>query len=128
MSYALLKITHIITAALALGGGLALAITAYLMRSLPTGRVSLEKINLVIVIPAYCLQAITGFSIISVQHYSVHTLWVEMTLLLYPVAVIAWLAASFAWYQKKEKRAFGCACLCWGTVAVMVFFMANRVM
>jgi hypothetical protein len=84
------------------------------------------KLAWFVTLPALGFQLLTGFSIIGVQHYSMHMLWVWGTFLGFIVLVCSWLASIFFLSQKQYSKWKLTLILSFSVLMIMLFFMANQ--
>lgn len=146
MAYEYLKILHIISASLIIGSIL-YSYRLWLAMPHTNDRFALfariQKQTAYIIIPATLIQLGTGFTLISLRHYSVTEWWISTSILGFSLLVISWISFVYFLYiseqdmdkdsskLRKGKRFFHRAqslmlMLCALSVFMMIFAMANR--
>lgn len=95
----------------------------------------LQRHTLRIIMPAALLQLLTGFTMISLKHYSLASLWIQGSVWGFVLVVASWV--GFIWSTGKVGLSRGRgAFLCWSTVLcsicilsllTMIFLMTNRI-
>lgn len=126
MLYNYLKILHIISAALLLTS----IVYSYKLwrRDSNTLNAHVQAQTWLIVIPLGLFQLVTGFTMISVQHYDFHALWVKGSIIGFMLAISSWFGFIYFSIENKARRAQTVMLLiCLASLLSMVFFMANKI-
>jgi uncharacterized membrane protein len=106
MLYSWLKVTHILSATLLL---LSIAYSGHLwqkyMHNLETVPHAIQRIQTqtgLIIIPLAIVQLITGFSIISLQHYPMSELWISGSVIGFITMIASWLGFIYFLLQSQQ--------------------------
>jgi uncharacterized membrane protein len=108
MAYFWLKLIHIVSSTLLFGTGLGSAFYMYRAdRSGDIHAIVFAARNVVLAdwlftTPAVIVQPLTGFALIHLTHYSLTSLWILLSLLLYLVAGACWLPV--VWLQMQMYK------------------------
>ena len=130
MLYICIKILHIVSAALLLAS----MVYCYRVWRLRASMVS-ERIQTqtwAFIIPFALFQLVTGFTMISLQHYDFSETWVSGSVIGFIVVIISWFAFIYFLLSdensaKLRRLQFAMLFICTLSLLSMVFFMANRV-
>ena len=125
--YDIFKISHIISGAVVFGSAFLIPLY-WLIEKTPTDIFCQKtlKLALLITLPFLLLQLITGFTIISIKHYSMQLPWVWGTFAGFMVLFFSWLSALYFLAQKHKHAWCVTITLSFITLLVMLFLMANR--
>lgn len=106
MLYSWLKIAHILSATLLL---LSIAYSGYLWRRstqyLEAAPSLIQRIQTqtgLVIIPLAIVQLITGFSIISLQHYAMTELWISGSVIGFIIMMASWLGFMYFLLQSQQ--------------------------
>lgn len=77
-----------------------------------------------IIIPFAVLQLLTGFTMISLDHYPFSDLWIKGSVLGFVIAIGSWFAFLFTSNRFLQKMLLG---ICLVVIAGMIFLMANKI-
>lgn len=146
MAYEYLKILHIISASLIIGSIL-YSYRIWLAMPHSHNRFALfariQKQTAYIIIPATLIQLGSGFTLISLQHYTMSDWWIGTSLLGFSLLVVSWVTFVYFLYISEQDIAKNDAAagqgkqfahraqslmlmLCALSVVIMIFAMANR--
>ncbi len=112
MLYNTLKIAHILSATMLLASIAASLRVATQTRAIP------------MVIPFALIQILTGFTMISLNHYALSDLWIKYSLISFFVLIGSWIA--FLSLSNHIARIFFMS-LSFTAILSMIFLMANKI-
>ncbi|MHA7840401.1 MAG: DUF2269 family protein [Gammaproteobacteria bacterium] len=122
--YFIIKTLHIVSASFFLVGS---CLALWPLLQTKNAR-CLRPLTGYVILPLGFIQLLTGFTLISLQHYDFSHLWIKVSLLGFLCLCISWLGLLIADYQNKPwpflQRNLSVFIFC--NVLTMVFFMANR--
>jgi hypothetical protein len=124
MLYNILKILHVLSAALFLTGiGASIYIWKTSLNSSECS-INIQKYTL-IVISFALLQLLSGFTMISLKHYDISQLWITGSALCFTLVITSWFAfLYFAAFKRLQTVLLG---ICLSSILSMVFLMANKI-
>lgn len=81
-----------------------------------------------LILPFGFLQLLSGFTLISLQHYPFDQLWIKVSLWGFVWLCVSWVALLLAHYKNRQPNALQryLSLSILGNLLIMVFFMANR--
>lgn len=139
MAYFLLKILHVLIAAVLLGiawGGSIQIFWVKSQRNLALLYLSAKKmafLSLAVVLPGFLAQMLLGFSIAGLREYSLHEPWLQGVFLAFTILVMVWLVGTLSllrFADNYDERCYRLWCWCMAASSflflVMLFLMANK--
>jgi uncharacterized membrane protein len=136
MLYNSIKIFHIVSAAVLLTS-MAMGINLW-YKNHESSNIShfLQIQTVAIFIPVALLQLATGFTMISLKHYSLSQTWIAGSIFSFLIVIVSWFAFIYLYLHmqlnKKKKTLvlkqlqFCLLSLCCSAILSMIFFMANK--
>lgn len=127
MLYNILKISHILSAALLLTS-MAYSCRLWLLNHKSSHVESIQAQTWMIIIPFAVLQLATGFTMISLKHEELSQLWVSGSVIGFIVVIASWLAFIYfllSGYGRKVQASL--LALCTSGLLCMIFLMANKI-
>ena len=125
MLYNSLKIIHILSASLFL---LSLFTCVHAWKTTPNVAAFMQKRTATLIIPLAIFQLLSGFTIISTQHYNLSELWIKISIFGFITVIASWFVFINTSQNSKMKRynllALG---ICIVTLLAMIFSMANKI-
>jgi len=130
MLYTSLKIAHIISATLLLTSMVYCAHRWLLANDHSTMAENTQSLTWLSIIPLALFQLMTGFTLISIQHYQYTELWIIGSVVGFIVVISSWLGFSYlllshSTLHRRLQR--GLLLLCGITLLGMIFLMANKI-
>lgn len=127
MLYNILKISHILSAALLLTS---MAYSGYLWyaNQKSSNAEPIQVQTWMVIIPFAILQLATGFTMISLKHEELSQLWVSGSVIGFIVVIASWLAFIYfllSGYSRKVQASL--LTLCTSGLLFMIFLMANKI-
>ncbi|SRR5579883_127685 len=124
MSYNLLKMLHILSAALLIASA---GISYYFWRNRAAIR-SIQTQSWAVIVPAAFFQLMTGFYMMSLKHYHWTETWIKGSVLGFMILMISWFAFLYClMVQNTRKLQAGLLMMASITLLSMIFFMANKI-
>jgi uncharacterized membrane protein len=123
MLYDTLKIVHILSATILLAG-VATCVRCWAGADAQTASDKIQAKTVSIIIPFALLQLLTGFTMISLDHYALSDFWIKGSLLGFVLAIGSWFAFLLVRNRLVQKILLS---ICLTVIACMIFLMANKV-
>lgn len=126
MLFYYLKILHVLSAGLLLTS-LFFCLHQWLRKSC-TAQDHIQQQTWIIIIPFALFQLITGFTMISLQHYDFSSLWVKGSVISFLLLIAAWFTFIYLFLSSRlRKLQYVMLAICGLALLSMVFLMANRI-
>lgn len=122
MLYDTIKIVHILSASILLGGIINCAWAFAFSKE--NAALLMQTKTLSIVMPFGLLQLFSGFTMISLKHYSLSEIWIKGSMVGFIILMVSWI--GFLFVEIKRWRQFFLS-ICVMTLLVMIFLMANKI-
>ncbi|MHB1947496.1 MAG: DUF2269 family protein [Gammaproteobacteria bacterium] len=127
MLYHILKISHILSAALLLTS-MAYSFHLWRLNRKPIHAESIQSQTWIVIIPFAVLQLATGFTMISLKHEDMSQLWISGSVIGFIVVIASWLTfVYFLLSGHSRKLQATLLTLCTSGLLCMVFLMANKI-
>lgn len=129
MFYNSLKIIHILSAA-GLLTAIALSVRCWYLSKNSLSTLKFIQIQTALaIIPLALFQLISGFTMISLQHYDLSELWIKGSMTGFIMLVISWMGFVYLQFQAQRFQRLQVTLLsvCLLSLLMMIFFMANKI-
>jgi len=129
MLYNILKISHILSASFLIIG-VSLSIKLWYSSSADmTIFKSIQNYTAFIIIPTAIFQLLTGFMMISLEHYNLSQIWIKDSTVAFIIAIGSWFGFLYLMLTTKLSRylQYSLLILCLAAMLAMIFLMANKI-
>lgn len=127
ISYNCIKIIHIMSAALLM---LALIHSYLLWRPQIKKEIIADRIHKItwyMVIPVGLFQLLTGFMMMSLQHYDYSEIWIKGSTISFAMMMISWMGFNYCLISSSRRKQTIFLHICLMSLLSMIFFMSSRV-